>query len=144
MTAAIPILIVGESNPWGGADMALYHLPRHASGNRLRVHLGLRDVTYERISKTNLCEPEWDARLARAHAEKILKFTGWEVVVMLGTKVKAAFGVPKMDAFSAQGVLVALPHPSGLSRPWNRPGARQEARALLTRVAPWVPWGEDP
>jgi hypothetical protein len=138
----VSLLLVGESNPWGGADMALYHLPRQASGNRLREHLGLMDATYEEIAKTNLCEPEWEKDQARAHASKILAYPGWKVVVMLGVKVKAAFGVPKMEAFSAQGILVALPHPSGLNQQWNDPRARKEARALLSRVAPWVPWGE--
>lgn len=136
------LLIVGESNPWGGASMALYHLPRHASGNRLRQHLGLRDATYAALSKTNLCEPEWVTARAKEAADKILAHPGWKVVVMLGAKVRKAFGVPEMDSFSAQGVLVSLPHPSGLNRAWGRPGARAEARALLARVAPWVPWGE--
>ena len=138
------LIIVGEANPWGGAATALYHLPRHASGNRLREHLGLRDATYEKLRKVNLCEPAWSEKLARVTAERVLNRSGWDwdLIVMLGARVKKAFGVPKMEAFTAQGVLVALPHPSGLCRQWNEPGAPARARQLLARVAPWVPWGE--
>ena len=66
------VLLVGEANPYGGdPEMALYHLPRGASGDRLREILGLRDATYEAIPKANLCPQEWDLREARGRAERL-------------------------------------------------------------------------
>ena len=55
------VLLVGEVNPYGADPrMALYHLPRGASGDRLREILGLDDATYiRRLSRVNLCTGRW-------------------------------------------------------------------------------------
>lgn len=145
------ILLVGEDNPYGADPrFALYHKPRHASGNRLRQHLGLRDSTYEKLAKINLCTKAWtivEARV-RALSVKYQVSRDLDVIVLLGAKVRGAFGFAETEFFgvvSEPGVIpvfVVLPHPSGLSRPWNQPGAREEARKILKRVAPTVPWGE--
>ena len=159
------LVIVGESNPYGrDPSMALFHLPRHASGDRLREHLGLTDATYEALDKVNLCAGKWSMAEARRRADELVP--DYQVLVLLGAKVRAVFGgrggaawgtTANVSPFCAQHrsgtlpgpyhhvcTLVALPHPSGLSRAWNEPGARLRARSILAKHAPWVPWGEVP
>lgn len=138
------LVLVGELNPYGSdPSFALFHLPRRASGDRLREHLGLRDATYEALAKANLCTGAWDNEAAYEQAIS-LRFK-YRVMVCLGVKVRRAFAAPA-PFVSAQDLfgctLVSLPHPSGLCRAWNEPGARERARALLRQVAPDVPWGE--
>ena len=158
---------MGEVNPLGSDPRhALYHLPRTSSGNRLRCILGLTDLEYHQLlDKVNLCEGQWSARQAPAHlAELVLSRRG--VIVLLGARVRDAAqrmsrlasssldlqaAVPdrEVEFFSrvtlGSGVVLAcLPHPSGLCRLWNEPGAAARARALLREVAPQVPWGRDP
>lgn len=140
------ILIVGETNPYGSnPDFALYHLPRHASGNRLREHLGLPDHVYGGIQKLNLCQGQWGMKSARESAETIETVSLWPVIVMLGSKVKSAFHLQHLPFFQAIKVLeltyISLPHPSGLNRIWNTPGVRFVARDLLRQHAPEVAWG---
>lgn len=153
------VLLVGEDNPYGqDPRFALYHKPRHASGNRLRQHLGLRDATYEKLQKINLCGGKWSAKEARWRAAEIngrapvtCEYAAFlddlRVIVLLGAKVREAFGL-RTEFFGITGattanlVYVVLPHPSGLNRAWNRPGAREDARRLLRHAAPEVPWGE--
>lgn len=144
------LVIVGEDNPYGrDPRFALYHLPRRASGNRLRLILGLTDVTYYRLNKINLCSGKWSIKEARSKVWGLC--VTQDVVVMLGKKVKKAFGdgdprISEMPFFSAEStggaVVVSLPHPSGLNRLWSEPGVKQRTRELLKSVAPWEPWGE--
>lgn len=140
------ILIVGEDNPYGAdPHFALYHLPRYASGDNLRRHLGLTDSQYAKIKKVNLCAGRWSMKEAREKAQSIV-VGPWDLVIMLGVKVKKAFNW-EIPPFSVVGQepwqknFVALPHPSGLNRAWNEPNADQRARQLLTAYAPEVPWG---
>jgi hypothetical protein len=140
------LCLVGELNPYGGDPaFALYHLPRNASGDRLRRHLGLTDATYEALPKVNLCEGEWDLERARDHARHLCHLHS--VFVLCGVKVSRAFGGPRpftweISTRNLDAALVSVPHPSGLSRAWNDPTARERARDLLRQHAPWVPWGE--
>jgi hypothetical protein len=141
------LLFVGESNPYGEQDgkFALYHLPRGASGNNLRKHLGLMDSTYAALDKVNLCVGPW--RLEAARAKAMILLTEYRVIVLLGVKVRKAFGGPaaweaRRSAFGRSWV--SLPHPSGLNAAWRELGASERARALLREHAPWIPWGEEP
>ncbi len=137
------LVFVGELNPYGcDPEMALYHLPRHASGNRLREHLGLTDATYAKLKKVNLCTGKWS--LPEARAEALLIAAENDVVVMLGAKVRNGFGSnqPFFHIMTICPVYVCLPHPSGLNILWNDPTARDRARKILAAAAPWVPWGE--
>ena len=137
------VLLVGECNPYGADPFfALYHLPRNASGNRLREHLGLTDVEYHKLDKVNLCTGKWSLPKAREHAFALIDAGNYNVMVLLGRKVRDAFGdPPPFEWGSARGVkLVGLPHPSGLNRAWLEPDARAQAVAVLTEVAPDVPW----
>jgi uracil-DNA glycosylase len=139
-------LIVGELNPYGQDQRyALYHWPRHASGNRLREHLGLTDQQYVRLRKMNLCTGKWTKEAAHAGAMLELHLRKWDVIVMLGKKVREAFD-QKIPFFTATEVptgtrLISLPHPSGLNRLWNEPDARSKARALVRQYAPEITSG---
>lgn len=147
------LVLVGELNPYGAnPHTALYHLPRNASGNRLRQHLGLKDATYAGLQKQNLCDLRWSAPAAQGRATLLLKMR-FDVVVCLGAKVSRAmtdaldwwpldFFKAARDGEKGDVTLVCLPHPSGLNRLWNEPGARDKARELLRRACPNVPWGE--
>ena len=149
------VLLVGEDNPRGSDPrMALFFLPREASGNRLRVVLGLSDVDYmRRCARVNLCAGRWSDREARERAQIIreanlarlaqIPWTG-EVAILLGSKVRRALdGPPAFEVVIPERgpVLVGLPHPSGRCLVWNEPGARARAREACRRAAPWIPWG---
>lgn len=139
----MPLLFVGELNPYGADPyFALYHLPRAASGNRLREILGLPDHLYAQLHKANLCTGRWSMRTARNEAASLELRS--DVVVCLGAKVRTAFnGPPPFESVVRDGkTVVTLPHPSGLNRAWDAPDARSRARALMRSVAPQIPWGE--
>lgn len=134
------VLLVGEDNPWGNDPrMALFHLPRQASGNRLREHLGLTDLQYQRLFKMNLCPEKWSMKIAREVANIVKNDPNIEVAVMLGAKVKKAFNMQDINFFSAGHghkdgpLLISLPHPSGRNLLWNHPTARTRAQLLLRR-----------
>lgn len=152
------VLIVGELNPHGADPRyALYHQPRNASGNRLRLIMGLSDLHYARmLDKTNLCTGKWSMKVARARASDLLGDRSIGVYVLLGRRVALAFqgqtfgGEPikPFDSYEVpEGVqcgpmhVISLPHPSGRCRAWNEPGACDKARELLRYAAPHIPWG---
>jgi hypothetical protein len=138
------LVIVGEANPYGADPyFALYHLPRNASGNRLREIVGLTDHRYEKLPKVNLCPSRWSMKVARERAVALLG--AHDTLILLGAKVRSAFDGPAPFAVGSPSegkLLVGLPHPSGLNRAWDEPGARDRARSLLREHVPQVPWGE--
>lgn len=124
--------------------MALYHLPRTSSGNRLREIMGLSDSDYlSFLDRRNLCVGRWSEQAAREAAWELQVTLSARVFVLLGSKVRRAFdGPPPFHTMDGPGhVLLGMPHPSGLCRAWNEPGAVARARRLLQQHAPWVPWG---
>lgn len=134
-------ILVGESNPYGSSpNFALYPAPENSSGWRLcSLILKLNRRAYLRgYDRRNLCPGPWIMPRARAGAEEIRKDAAGRVVVLLGSKVAAAFGLA-FAPFTAQTVgegdrqfrAILLPHPSGLNRMWQAPGAVDRARALL-------------
>lgn len=147
------VTIVGELNPFGANPrMALYHLPRTSSGNRLRVIMGLSDVEYNKLRKLNLCIGKWDSVRAKAYAAACVigakeSSEVHDLIILLGAKVRAAFGVPNKEFWwEEQGgntTLVTLPHPSGRNPVWNNPNTVAKARKLLQQHAPSIPWGQD-
>lgn len=157
-------IIVGEVNPYGstGAN-ALLDEPRGSSGWRLRVILGLTTDHYLALRRYNLCTERWSLAAARKRADEIRQTHPDRVLVLLGVKVAAAFGLQDGHPFSAVGesyrdhystreavamevgerpTYVLLPHPSGLNRAWNEPGALERARALVRLHCPELPVGE--
>ena len=140
-------LLVGEANPYGGdPEYALYPYPEGASGDRLcRKVMGLSPREYlAMFDRVNLCPTRWSMKTARLRALEILASDRGapRAYVLLGSKVRAAFGVGH-DPFThfrslrelpGPQVFVVLPHPSGLSRAWNAPGAYDRAREVLEQA----------
>jgi len=137
------VLVIGESNPYGhNPAMALYHLPRGASGDRLRRILGMTDADYtDQLDKVNLVTGPWVNAWARKAAEVLLERDKHEVLILLGTKVRAAFRGPApftTERRPGGSCWVGLPHPSGLSRCWNDVETWYRARRVVGGVAPWL------
>ena len=147
------VLLVGEANPYGGdPHFALYPSPDGCAGHRLCcLVMGLARVEYlERFDRVNLCPREWSARQARERARELwgeAVHVRRPAVVLLGRKVASCFqserrGVPPPFTWTSDTThinVVYLPHPSGLCREWNAPGAFERARAVL-REAEVLPW----
>jgi hypothetical protein len=139
------VLLVGELNPYGSRpELALYHLPRGASGDRLRTYLGLTDVAYHRLEKVNLCGGGWEPGWARLAALDVLRRAEHDVLVLLGARVRDAFGGPVFFASARRRdcALVSLPHPSGRCRLWNDLANVERAVAAMRSLVPEIPWGE--
>lgn len=140
------ILLVGELNPYGADPAyALYPLPARASGEHLRIILGLTLRQYLKDhDRANLCTGEFRPDAAAAEAERLfaLPYIGY---VLCGRKVCDAFG-HMFEPFSVytahQKVVAILPHPSGRNRMWNDPSneakAREAYQMLVRRVEGWA------
>lgn len=148
-------LFVAELNPYGSDPRyALYPYPENSAGGRLCFKvMGLTRREYlERFDRVNLCTGKWSIKEARERAVQIVKerVDAWvretetsplppPSIVLLGSKVVEAFGLRDQDKPFAPFVikrwnllrLIILPHPSGLSRAWNEPGAYERARGVL-------------
>ena len=145
-------LLVGESNPHSRHPRhALYPLPPNAAGGRLARVLGLSARDYLRTfpDRRNLFtgSAKWSAPGARDAADEVLRTAPLgAVLVLLGAKVAAAFGVdyrttlflPRMAHVGTdvprRRVVLVLPHPSGLCREWNDPHTAARVREALREV----------
>lgn len=128
-------LLVGETNPYGGADeFALYPSPSGCTGHRL-CHLILQldsDEYLERYDRANLCVGKWSLPQAREEALRLSSKHQAGTIVLLGSKVCSGFGLPFRPFETTVGArFVVLPHPSGLNRMWGEAGAFDRARAVL-------------
>lgn len=132
-------LLLGEANPYYAGDdgMALYPLPRGASGHRLMTLLGLSVDDYLRLfDRANLCRGVWATSVARVRAVEVLA-EGRPVVVTLGARVARALGCefrPHTVQRSGNTAVAVLPHPSGRSRHWSEPHAVERARQAVARA----------
>jgi hypothetical protein len=93
-----------------------------------------------RFDRVNLCAGKWSIREARAHAIPDIQVDAaiaGRTVVLFGAKVMTAFAMDYLPftvvppLLTLRPTFVRLPHPSGLSRAWNEPGAFERARAVL-------------
>jgi hypothetical protein len=88
----------------------------------------------------NLCgDIRWDKAEARDAADLMIRFLGpGDRLVLLGTRVRRAFGVPETRVGTphvAGGVrLYPVPHPSGLCRAYNDPAVRRAVGLLLSNL----------
>ena len=135
------VLIVGEDNPYGAdPEMALYHRPRNAWGNRLREILELTDVEYSKIKKVNLCEGKWRIRDARFAAAE-LRVEEWDLIILCGRKASTAWGFKEKDLpslfFADERQYFLMPHPSGLNRYWGDPESKDRVRFMLSKTPLW-------
>lgn len=135
-------------NPYGqDPRYALFDEPVGASGWRLRAKvLQVSRTTYFGFKRHNLCVGKWSAPDARREAGRLYlevydSRRVERVFVLLGRKVATAFGWGGKDPFTQDGDVVLLPHPSGLCRDWNVPGAYERARDVLMGAVPGVEWG---
>lgn len=136
-------LLVGESNPLSSRpEHALWPWPPGCSGDHLRSILGLSLLDYFRLfDRTNLLEGRWLPRAAREAAVALDASVPAAVpLVLLGARVREAFDLSHqallcswegLGPWSRWRRWVAVPHPSGRSRAWNRPGSRERARDLV-------------
>lgn len=92
------------------------------------------------FNRVNLCTGEWDYVKANEVACALhAALTNSEgVVVLLGARVREAFGLERRKFFQRYRMsgytAVLLPHPSGLSREWNGSRPAKRARAILKSV----------
>lgn len=153
-------LLVGELNPYGpAAEYALWPDPPGCAGHRLcHKVLGMSEHAYmEAFDRTNLCGRKWSMPLARLAAGAVNAHgQPRRVIIMLGRKVATAFGYGHHQPFTTVAKVwnkdgydlmlddevtadnpttrfLVLPHPSGLCRVWNEPGAFERARSLIVR-----------
>jgi hypothetical protein len=127
---------VGEANPYGDDPyFALYPAPDGCSGYRLCcLILRMRISDYLReFERVNLCWRDWDAKEARQRALELSIIP--RPKILLGAKVAKSFGFTPFRPFElVDDKVVVLPHPSGLSRSWNDPGAYQRARGFVQLI----------
>ncbi len=125
-------LLVGELNPYGADPRyALFPYPERSAGGRLcHKILATHRADYLRsFDRVNLCTGKWTVAAARERATELR--CAPRPTILLGVKVCNAFGVAFHPFEVVDGYLV-LPHPSGLCRLWNEPGAYDRARAAVT------------
>ena len=135
-------LLVGEQNPYQSDPRlaqryALYpDPPRCAGWNLCHKVMQLDEGEYlRRFDRVNLCDGKWSMKEARAWERNNQEAYLYRPVVLFGAKVCSVFRV-KFEPFTFHnwerfGSYTILPHPSGLSRAWNEPGAYERARAVL-------------
>lgn len=131
--------LVGEQNPYSsGQKLSLWPDPPNASGGRIMRILGMDRATYlDTFVRWNLltrADGPWAARRAAWAALGVAAMSADAPVVMLGSKVTRAFGIEYRPFAVTAGKFLCLPHPSGLNRAWNDPGAVEAAR----RSFQWV------
>lgn len=150
-------LFVGEANPYADearrqtTHFALYPLPERSAGGRLAAMLRLKPLEYlrstHRVNLFHMPPRRWDAAYARLAAANILStYPDASVVIMLGARVAAAFGHPKLAVWDyaehkwvAGGRTVRLyrvPHPSGRCRAWSDPRSARLLRNIVRRYMP--------
>jgi hypothetical protein len=126
------VLLVGESNPFGGdPEFALWPDPPQCSGGRLARILLMSDREYLRtFDRANLMVgARWTLRMARKRTNDFPH----HYRVLLGAKVTRAHGI-EFKPFTRFESWVILPHPSGLSRLWNDRDAAPRARDLVSTL----------
>ena len=139
------VFLVGESNPYStDPRYALYPLPANASGGRLARILGMQATEYLRaFERRDLLSGKWSAPEARVAANTLRgELRDGEALVLLGTKVAAAFGYVYEPLTRHRGLVhgevgyevLLIPHPSGLNRAWHDPAMAPRVRAAVNEL----------
>jgi len=136
-------LLVGEQNPYQSDPRlaqryALYpDPPRCAGWNLCHRVMQLDEGEYlRRFDRVNLCDGKWAMKEARARAKTLLNAGDPDRrVILFGAKVCKAFDFSFYPFLFVKTYaplkVVILPHPAGLARAGNEPGAHERARAVL-------------
>ena len=137
--------IVGEApGPNTSPKLPLFPLPPRSAGARLMSYSRISPARYlGAFLRRNLFRElprAWDRNDACVNAEQLsaeLRLRGITRVILLGTKVGAAFDVPDLWSHGhAIGFeLVTIPHPSGRCRIYNDIAAQRRAGAMLRWAA---------
>lgn len=139
------VTLVGEHNPYGqDPRYALYPRPTNSAGGRLCKVLGMSALGYiNQFHRRNLLDTlKWSAPRARAAALDVQRAAeDGDALVLLGSRVSAAFGVEFVPLYSAWFTgtrvrLLVIPHPSGRSRLWNEAGMAVRVRAAVEALTP--------
>lgn len=154
MTAAV--LFVGESPPPGApADFSPFDCTSSACLARLMLGLRDRATLLEHVRRDNIfanytSPKDWDPEAARAYASGLVSPLGGEhVIVALGRKTAAAFGMPvavpdarinwapplltswKYGGRGGRVTCIYAPHPSGVFTTLASPEVRADVRRAL-------------
>lgn len=139
--------IIGEApGPNTSPKLPLFPLPRSSAGGRLIAYSRIAPARYlGAFLRRNLFRElprAWDRGDARINAETLLaelRQRGIMRVVLLGTKVGAAFDLPELWSHGATSLptieLVTIPHPSGRCRVYNDVAAQRRAGATMRWAA---------
>lgn len=146
-------LLLGMNNPLStDPEFDLYPYPEGSAGWRLWKLLpeGTTRLHYlEAFDRHNLVRAQtWSPAAARAEAARLLPALDGRVVVVLGTEVRAALDLPKVEPLTFTTTMfpaigrrrrvafdwLALPHPSGRNHWYNVEANRGAAREVLTSV----------
>lgn len=149
------LLLLGMNNPLSDdPEFDLFPYPEGSAGWRLWKMLPgsvTRREYLKMFDRMNLLRSrEWSQVDARAAAAAIVPKLRGRLVVVLGTQVRAALGLPLVRPLErtrtvlpttpsgdAQVALdwLAIPHPSGRNRWYNEPGNRERTGAMLLELA---------
>ena len=146
-------LLLGMNNPLSDdPEFDLYPYPEGSAGWCLWKMLPegtTRRQYLDMFDRRNLLRArEWDQRAARAAAQELLPELGGRRVVVLGSQVRAALGLPKAEPLvwykmltprvgqkAAAFSYAALPHPSGRNMWYNAPTNREAVGKFLVEAA---------
>lgn len=137
-------LLLGMNNPHSDdPEFDLYPYPDGCAGHRLwkLCPEGTSRRQYlDAFERRNLLRArEWAVAEARRAAEQLIPTLDGRLVLVLGTSVRSAMGLPRVHpltehAFAQRGVAfrwIALPHPSGGNLWYNNPENQQRTMQLL-------------
>lgn len=133
-------ILVGEVNPYSARlEHALYPTPPGCSGWRvwkmLEERCGATRSDYANaFDRRNLVRGTWDVAKAKAEAGRIHAHAAGATVVLLGEKVRRAFGLPRelVHPIVRDGVTYRqVPHPSGRCLFYNDPVQRALVAVML-------------
>lgn len=124
-------------------DLPMFPSPVTSSAGRLMEMSKLTPAQYLGcLYRRNVCYRRWSEGEASNTARLIVSslFDHKDLfVVMCGHKVAAAFGVPcsywMLGRLESRNCYTVIPHPSGLNRVYNDPGARERTRLWMRFAA---------
>jgi hypothetical protein len=140
-------LLLGMNNPISDdPEYDLYPYPERSAGWRLWKMLPgeiSRRQYLEMFDRRNLLRSRsWSQPAAREAAKVLLPELKGRLVVVLGSEVRAALGLPLSEPLvfrrttsPVQYDWVPVPHPSGRNLWYNQPGNREQVGAMLLELA---------
>lgn len=137
-------LLIGEQpGALSNHGLPLWPNPAYSAGGRLFVMSGMPVAEYlTRLARVNLARQpvkKWDVTAAHYRAMDLAaKAPVGFRVVLCGARARDAFGMPKAwfePVATSRAEYVAIPHPSGRNREYDRPDVAGETRKVLRWAA---------